>query len=128
MNICENINITHLIQGETYGDLANDDMADYIRRLEKEPNSRKLARRMYKGPFDYKSSKSRDKDSLSKKEKSCGLSCELARIDEEVVLLDKATKWATDSENELCIEPGLGDPETGRTMLHLAASKGYMKV
>lgn len=54
-----------------------------------------------------------------------GITCEVARIDEEIALLDKAEAWAADDLNP---EAGLGDPDTGRTPLHKAAAKGYMKV
>lgn len=47
-------------------------MAEFIRRLEKEQRNRKHMRRMSRGPFDYESTKTRDKDVPSKKGKSCG--------------------------------------------------------
>ncbi|XP_077301815.1 protein phosphatase 1 regulatory subunit 12C-like isoform X2 [Arctopsyche grandis] len=111
-------------KGETFVDIANDDMVEFIRKLEKEQRNRKH-RRMSRGPYDYESIKTRDKDIPTKKGKSCGITCEVARIDEEIALLDKAESWAADDLNP---EAGLGDPDTGRTPLHKAAAKGYMKL
>lgn len=52
--------------------------------------------------------------------------CEVARIDKEIEMLDKAEKWASDPSAEL--EACMGDLDTGRTLLHEAAAKGYAKV
>lgn len=57
-----------------------------------------------------------------------GVTCEVARIDEEIAMLDKAKSWADDAMTDLNPEAGLGDTDTGRTPLHKAAAKGFMNV
>lgn len=58
-------------KGETYLDLANVEIEEFVKAIEREPNNKKHAARLLRGPFDFRSSKNREKDAY-KKGKSCG--------------------------------------------------------